>query len=466
MTAIVDIHCHNFNGDDLPVKGFIRSVGGTKTSLVKLIDGIVDKYVQGHAPGFEEELEEISKRMDPRTAVLESSFIEADPDAEAAVILAQIEAQDEQLVRDAESELYREEVALAPEDEVVEEGFFDLAGDVKRYIKWALLFAKARIRLTEILAGTFPEVDLYTPLLVDLEQGLGDAPETSVVEQLELQEAISRVSMLGKLWGRPDARVHPFVGFDPRRPGALDTVRAAVVDYGCVGVKVYPPMGFQPIGNAEAPHPKGMSPEDARAADAALRDLYDYCLTEDVPITAHGNPTNFADDEYETFSSPEYWGAVLAEFPGLHLDLGHFGGSGSGKHADWPSRIAKLATRYQHVYADIGNHRLEGIDAYMARLKQLFSDPVTAAMQDRLMFGTDWFMLANHRNFQDFLIEFRQKYADSFPEAHFPGALSRFMGGAALSFLGFDDAMNANSQRVAARYRDLGVSRPDWLTAS
>ena len=49
---IVDIHCHTFNGDDLPVKGFIRRVGGTKTSLVKLIDGFVDDKVQDKAPGY------------------------------------------------------------------------------------------------------------------------------------------------------------------------------------------------------------------------------------------------------------------------------------------------------------------------------------------------------------------------------------------------------------------------------
>ena len=60
-TPIVDIHCHNFNADDLPVKGFVRSVGGTKTSLAKLIDGVVDDKVQGHAPGYKEELEEIGK---------------------------------------------------------------------------------------------------------------------------------------------------------------------------------------------------------------------------------------------------------------------------------------------------------------------------------------------------------------------------------------------------------------------
>ncbi len=35
--AVVDIHSHNFNGDDLPVKGFVKCVGGMKVKLVKAL---------------------------------------------------------------------------------------------------------------------------------------------------------------------------------------------------------------------------------------------------------------------------------------------------------------------------------------------------------------------------------------------------------------------------------------------
>lgn len=461
MAAIIDIHCHTFNADDLPVKGFVRRVGGAKTALAKLIAGVIDDKVQGYAPGFKQELEEIAKRLDPAAASLEGASFEPNLADEADTIFEELRQQDAELVSEAEAELLSEQGA--PSGEEALEGVFDRAADLKRWIMWALLFAKARIRLTEIVATTYDEVDLFTPMLVDLQPGVDDPAETSIHDQLEMQSEISKVSMLGKLRGAPDTRVHPFVGFDPRRPGAVDLVWEAVRDFGFVGVKMYPPMGFRPLGNVHTPLPSGMDGGQATAADAALRQLYELCVTQDVPITAHSNATNFADADYERFSSPHNWRMVLAEFPDLHLNLGHFGGSGTGDHPDWPQQIAALANAYPSLYADIGNHGPEGIDDYMTLLQELFSTKATSDMRGRLMFGTDWFMVANHRGFEGFLTTFRNKFDKSFPNDRFPGAVDNFMGGAARRFLGFDDPQNKNAQRVAARYQELGAQVPDWL---
>ena len=459
--AIVDIHCHTFNGDDLPVKGFIKRVGGTKTSLVHLIDDLVDDKVQGHAPGLAKELEEVQKRLDPELEGLEVMETEQSLDEEAEAVFAEISAANVELVQAAQDELSAE--STAPTEEGLE-GILDTFGDVKRWVKWALLFAKSRVKLTEILADTYGEVNLFTPMLVDLEPGLNDPAETSVHEQLQMQAEISKVSMLGKLRGSPDARVHPFVGFDPRRAGAVEIVRDAVTDFGCVGVKMYPPMGFRPLGNLDHPLPEGMSAAEAEAVDATLRELYAFCVADEVPVTAHGNPTNFAAKAFDEFSSPDNWRSVLDEFPDLHLNLGHFGGSGEGDHADWPAKIAALAGSFPHLYADIGNHDLDGLADYMSMLRGLFTAPATATMQSRLMFGTDWYMVANHRDFKEFLVEFRSEYGKAFPENQFPGARDDFMGGNALRFLGFDDSHSKNTQRVVKRYRDLNAAIPGWLT--
>lgn len=73
--------------------------------------------------------------------------------------------------------------------------------------------------------------------------------------------------------------MHSFVGFDPRRqvqePGTpLALVKRAILEHGFVGVKLYPPMGFQASDN------KG-------PIETALRRLYDWCKDADVPIMAH-----------------------------------------------------------------------------------------------------------------------------------------------------------------------------------
>ena len=464
MPAIVDIHCHNFNADDLPVKGFVRRVIGTKTALAKIVDGVIDSKVQGYAPGFKQELKEIAARLDPAAAGLEAAIFEPDLDQEADDIFNELAEQNVELVREAGVEVSLEEGPGAGQEGL--ESVLDWGSAVKRWIKWALLFAKARIRLTEILAQTYGEVDLFTPMLVDLEPGLGDRPETSIRDQLEMQSEISKVSMLGRLRGAEDTRVHPFVGFDPRRPEGVDLVVEAVNDFGFVGVKMYPPMGFRPLGNAHTPLPIGMDTAQAAAADAALRELYGFCQREDVPITAHGNPTNFADEEFEGFSSPHNWRMVLSEFPELHLNLGHFGGKGKGEHPDWPHQIAALATAFPYLFADIGNHQLDGLDDYMTMLEQLFSTKATEDMMGRVMFGTDWFMVASHRDFKSFLTGFETYFGKHFPAKDFPKALESFMGGAALHFLGFDDAENKNAKRLAARYDALGALPPDWLATA
>ena len=180
-----------------------------------------------------------------------------------------------------------------------------------------------------------------------------------------------------------------------------------------------------------------------------------------------GNRTNYADNSYQEYSSPDLWELVLAEFPNLHLNLGHFGGSGDGEFGDWPAKSSTSPAGSRTYMADVGNHDLESLDDYLAMLAAASSSPPeTTTMLNRLMFGTDWYMVANHRGFKGFLTEFNKAYGRTFPESQYPGAQGAFMGGNALRFLGFDDATNRNAQRVARRYDDLDTPRPTWLAAS
>jgi hypothetical protein len=85
---------------------------------------------------------------------------------------------------------------------------------VWRAIAWAVLLRRSRLDITRRLVATFPEVDLFTPITVDMAVGLGDHPEVTPLQQLELHEKISRLSMLGRL-GTGIAQIHPFVGVRP-----------------------------------------------------------------------------------------------------------------------------------------------------------------------------------------------------------------------------------------------------------
>ena len=65
----------------------------------------------------------------------------------------------------------------------------------------------------------------------------------------------------------------------------------------------------------------------------------------------------------------------------------------------WPWQIAQAMHDFPGLYADVGNHRIDDealVQAYFAMLNAMRDDASTAAVTDRLMYGTDWFMEAIH----------------------------------------------------------------------
>lgn len=477
-TAVVDVHCHTFNGDDLPVAGFVHRVLLQNLGVLRLVSRVLDLVGQTGTPGYEAERSRLDRLLGydapglaPFAFVGERSF-----DQVVDQTYDTIRAESPDLLVEAERDLasFVSEPSPGPAALSPVEG---LRG-AKRAIAWAVLLRRSRLDITRRLLATFPEVDLFTPITVDMAIGLRDHPEVTPLQQLELHEKISRLSMLGRLGRDTKARLHPFIGFDPRSEyrsrkvgdvlSALEILRLAVERYGFIGVKLYPPMGFRPIGNTPGPE---MDADQASAVDSILDELFTWCEEEDVPVTVHCNASNEAQSEYRLFSAPELWGKVLEEHPRLRLNLGHFGGANPTEDpgdpaTSWPAEIARLAGKNTRVYADTGNHRIDdnGIAAaYFAHLRRLFAEGRdTAHMKNRLMYGSDWLMLALLPRSERFLHTYRDLYADHFGEP----ATTRFMGGAALEFLGLSDAAdraNKNRRRLVNRYATVGAELPWWL---
>lgn len=457
--AVVDVHCHTFNASDVPVRGFIERVVGQRSALLAALAPAVDRAFQGAASGAEE-IEELDRLLASEPGATREGVQAGVP------LRPQIRAEAADLVRELEPDLARRADEEAAEDRrrprptVIDEPggddgpeMDDAPGlvDLQRYLEWVLLFGQRRLELTIALTEVYGGVALFTPLLVDF-RGLGDAPRTSVEEQLQMQERISRLSLLGRLGS---ATILPFVGFDPRAPEALGVVQRAVHSLGCFGVKLYPPMGFLPIGNADRP-PLGMSPEEAARVEETLGAFFDWCTSDDVPVTAHGNPSIAADETFLDFSAPQHWEQVLLRWPDLRLNLAHFGWS--AWDVGWPQQISSLTARFPNLYADLGDQEPKDLAETVERLDVLYSDPETATVRDRVMYGSDWYMAARHAGFEGLLDLTREAYA-----ARFGDLESRFLGGAALSFLGFDDAANHNRQRLVNRCAALGVEPPVWL---
>ena len=473
-----------FNAADIPVNGFIHHValhdGLMSGALADLASGLVSG-----APGYAADKARLSGILGAAPHAAAAAAAPAGPGAPGADLGAVIEDAFGAEVQQAVSELSDDEVALienkpppgqpappaaaeAAAPEAAEAFFLDTP---VRFVRWAKLFCQSRVDLATLYYRFFSsEVGLAVPMLVDLASGLSDKAQTTLAQQVELFDMLSRASMRGLIPGAPQLRLHPFVGFDPMRAlneGAAGTtvalVKDAVLNKGFIGVKVYPEMGWSPFHNTPA---DAGTPERAQALDAILDDFFGWCADEQVPVTAHCNHSNYPSQNAEAanYGSPDDWLSVLAAHPGLRLNLGHFGGAYANTASyGWTWKIAGGMATYGGLFADVGCQHVDDaalMQVHFGVLKKIAG--TCPKLADRLMFGTDWYMEANNPNPNAFLDEYKSRYLAAFGA----NQTAKFMSANALSFLGFGAGNpTANGQRLRQRYRDLGVTPPSWLGA-
>ncbi len=255
--------------------------------------------------------------------------------------------------------------------------------------------------------------------------------------------------------------------------GAIDLVRHAIELGGFVGVKLYPPAGFLPLGNALR-----FAGTKGEQLDAALRALYGYCVAMDVPILAHASHSNGFEEDYNAFAGPAGWELVLTEYPDLRVCFGHFGhlhGVGADPaHASsdgWPSRFVELIDRHPHVYADVGNSKFPLSNGYRTQFLALLSLLLGGANPDsrqqkrrrRLLYGSDFWMNTLSPRHDTYLTSFEEAFREAFDGA----TGEAFMGRNALRFLGFTgdddrpDFSNRNRRRFVAFHGPHET--PEWL---
>jgi predicted TIM-barrel fold metal-dependent hydrolase len=466
--VVVDIHCHTFNAKDVPVGGFLRRIAFGGHPLGDALADLLDRWFQGRAPSYAQDAKRVDRLLGAAAAARRRIVRPAQ-----AIEAAKRDAAD---MLDTHPVLYAR-VNAAMQDRFGPSGPVDPRQYAKqldielvaRAIAWVKLFCSSRIDIAERLLLTYPTVDLVTPLLVDLDCGLEDPSPTTVAQQVDLGEKISRASMLRKLSRGIGPHIHPFVSFDPLRqlahqkasrpgPSPRDEVERAILEKGFIGVKVYPPMGWRPSGNVPR---LGLSEQDARALDAIVLALTRWCADNDVPVTAHANNSLGAGDDFGSFASPAGWLPLVQQSPTLRLDLGHFGGS-SPDPGGWPWQIARAIGTENSVYTDIGNHSPENrtvTDKYLALLAQMFDQPNGDTVKQRLMYGTDWFMLAIKPRHEKYLDDYESLFKQHFGQA----ITDSFLGNNALSFLGFSDRANKNTQRLVKRYQTYDCPIPEWL---
>lgn len=156
------------------------------------------------------------------------------------------------------------------------------------------------------------------------------------------------------------------------------------------GIKVYPPLGFDPWPDKE---------KDREELDK-VNYLYRYCCKKGIPITAHGSEGGFVvvpQKQQKIYTSISKWGSVLKakDFSKLKLNLAHFP-VGETFLKIFPKRerlqaVLNLISEYDNVYVDFSNRAVN--DRYYDLLKRLIdesADELKAKLKNRILFGSDF----------------------------------------------------------------------------
>lgn len=179
----------------------------------------------------------------------------------------------------------------------------------------------------------------------------------------------------------------------------MGTFTGDVEQLGCnsfAGIKVYPPLGFNPW-------------PDEKSENDKVKELYRYCCDKNLPITTHCSEGGFkTDNNAGAFTEPLRWRKVLENFPALKINFAHFGRQDDAlwriPRKKWEKQILALITDFENVYADFSYRGCE--KKYYGELRELL-DKLPARVKERVLFGSDFMInLMDIDSYNDYLSNF------------------------------------------------------------
>ncbi|MGB6307512.1 MAG: amidohydrolase family protein [Steroidobacteraceae bacterium] len=312
--------------------------------------------------------------------------------------------------------------------------------------------------------------------LVDFNLWLAGCCSSSMLDQVKVHSMLSTMS---------GGYMLPLVGYNPwidvayKNSPALHTVQTAIRDYGFVGVKIYPPNGFFPYGNQGSPlyasliNSAGRTRPSAKDLDGALAAFFDWCAAEHVPVMAHAEQSMGATVASDGFVGKAGWSALWSRFAGSSdtpiINLGHFGGGSPPNHYpddQTPVDFASLMNDRKGggVFADLAywtelRDCSEGQPLCKDALGRLKAATAQyAGLGDRIMYGTDWFMISQEQNWGEYPTWLASNLGGVLP-------LDKLFYGNAIQCFGLG-AGGLNRQRLEARFATVPGGLPDWIKSA
>ena len=280
-------------------------------------------------------------------------------------------------------------------------------------------YGQSQTEIFKQLVRFYPERTRFVVLSMDMRDMGAGRVDKDLPEQLD---------ELAELKAEYGDRIVPFVAVDPRREGILDLVKKYIEDHRFGGIKLYPPLGYWPN-------------------DERLMPIYEYAAHNRIPVLTHtarggvyyrGTLTEEMLTDPGTgkrlkrepnrrftdrFADPENYRFVLREHPSLKLCLAHFGStvdwegylkdpwSPDGKHEEdnWIHTIRDLIREYEHVYTDVSYTLVD--ERIIPLLKMFLHEP---RVRDRVLFGTDFYMMEKDGTEREVAIRFRYQIGEAY----------------------------------------------------
>ena len=450
-SPIIDIHTHIFSALDIPLEGYLLS-RRSERQLPALFDLMISIFPMPQLFGY------VAKRARERCVTRQ-----LDPDTKRGRFYTLM--------------LW----------------FYGVVADQK-FLDWEDSLSSCSEMNAKLLAETWRDVDLFVPLMIDYEYWFANSMDNRLGNQIDTVFKKVVLPYMGK--------IHPFVPFDPARELAyrkarispdgqlegdrpMTLVKEAIEEKGFIGVKLYNSLGYRPLGNADPAvslkrrriavrNNKLTYLFDGEEYDEVLCELYDYCVDNEVPITAHCvmNGIEAYPGASFDFGKAEFWEDVLKQerYKNLRLNLAHFGWNqapyqGFSGEDSWAQEVCDLIVKYDNVYADVSHHRVltakgrrSFVDGYR-QMKEYYPDDIDT-IKKRILYGSDGHVLRRIRGYRKFL----EKYERVLTEAKLfsEDELENFRGGNALEFLGLLPGAESY-ERLRSFYRANGTTPPAWF---
>jgi predicted TIM-barrel fold metal-dependent hydrolase len=204
------------------------------------------------------------------------------------------------------------------------------------------------------------------------------------------------------------------------------------------GVKIYPPIGYYPMGNADHSNPqRPRKHPNLEDIDTNLKKMYAICKERNIPVMAHGNHSMGAVPEFKKLAGPTGWENALNNNDGLKVNIGHFGGDSDVDGNNWTIEFLELMKQHPGLMGDLGNWLDLLKPSEIDRFKTFLNYPISHSENgsDRILYGSDWFMISKDKGWENYA---HQIYKNLKDDGVSPGVINQVFYENAKSFFMLD----------------------------